>query len=72
MSVKDARERRQCQGFQELRVIGNHTRRQENEGFSCSCTCAFFGWRLALNLGHKHSYENNVNIFVNHDGLFDD
>jgi hypothetical protein len=33
MSVKDARERRQCQGLQELRVIGNHTRREENEGF---------------------------------------
>jgi len=25
-----------------------------------------------MNLGNKHSYENNVNIFVNRDGLFDD
>jgi hypothetical protein len=47
MSVKDARERRQCQGFQELWVIRNHTRREENEGFLAPARALFLGgvWR---------------------------
>ncbi len=48
MSVKDARERRQCQGFQELRVIGNHTRREENEGFRLMCSHRTGGGIIAV------------------------
>jgi hypothetical protein len=42
---------------------------QQNLRFLAVGTAACFWWRLALNLGNKHGYENNVKKYLLPDGF---